>query len=80
MMICTKDIEHTFFKFFFMWTIFKVVIELVIELFLFYVLVFWPRGMCNLSSPARAEIHTFCVRRQSLNNWIAREVQTVNLL
>ena len=39
--------------FFLMWTIFKVFIEFVTILLLFYVLVFWPRGMWALSSPTR---------------------------
>ena len=44
-----------FFKdfFFLMWTIFKVIIEFVTILFLFYVLVFWLPGMWDLSSPVR---------------------------
>ena len=62
-----------------MWTIFKVVIQFITELFLFYIFVFWPRVIWDLSSPTRAEIHTPCVRRQSLNNWTTREVRTVNL-
>ena len=33
-----------------MWTIFKVFIEFVTILLLFYVLVFWPQGMWDLSS------------------------------
>ena len=33
-----------------MWTIFKVLIEFATILLLFYVLVFWPGGMRNLSS------------------------------
>ena len=37
--------------FFLMWTIFKVFIEFVTILLLFYVLVFWPWGMWDLSSP-----------------------------
>ena len=36
-----------------MWTIFKVFIEFVTILLLFYVLVFWPRGTWDLSSPTR---------------------------
>ena len=45
-----------FFKnFFLMWTIFKVFIEFVTILLLFYVLVFWPRGMWDLSSPPGIE-------------------------
>ena len=46
-----------FFKiFFFMWTILKVFIEfLAVLLLVFYVLVFWPRGMWDLSSLAAAK-------------------------
>ena len=36
--------------FFLMWTIFKVFIEFVTVLLLFYVLVFWPRGVWDLNS------------------------------
>ena len=44
-----------FFFFFLMWTIFKVFIEFVIILLLFYVLVFWPWGMWDLSTPTGIE-------------------------
>ena len=40
-----------------MWTIFKVVIEFVTMLLLFYVLVFWPRGMWYLNSPNLHLLH-----------------------
>ena len=40
-------------KRFLMWTIFKVFIELVTTLFLFYVLVFWPQAMWDLNSSTR---------------------------
>ena len=44
------QISFFFFKIFFlMWTIFKVFVECVTILFLFYILVFWPGGMCDLS-------------------------------
>ena len=36
-----------------MWTVFKVFIEFVTVLLLFYVLVFWLRGMWDLSSRTR---------------------------
>ena len=36
-----------------MWTILKIFIEFVTILLLFYVLVFWPRGMWDLPSPTR---------------------------
>ena len=42
-----------FWVFFLAWTIFKVLIEFVAILLLFYVLVFWPQGMWDLSSPTR---------------------------
>ena len=42
-----------FFKIFLMWIIYKVFIEFVTILLLFYVLVFWPRDMWDLSSPNR---------------------------
>ena len=57
-----------------MWTIFKVFIEFVTLLLLFYVLVFWLRGMWDLSSPTRGRTHTPYIGRQSLNHWTAREV------
>ena len=43
-------------------------------LFLFYVLVFWPWGMWNLSSSSRARTHTPYTGRLSLNRWTTREV------
>ena len=57
-----------------MWTSFKVFIEFVTILLLFYVLVFWPRGMWDLSSPTRDQTHTPCIGRRSLNNWTTREI------
>ena len=50
-----------------MWTIFKVFIEFVIILLLFYVLVFWPRGMWDLSSLTRDQTHAPGIGRRSLN-------------
>ena len=58
-----------FFKDFLMWTIFQVFIEFVTILLLFYVLVFWPRGMWDLSSPTRDQTLTPSIGRQSLNHW-----------
>ena len=60
--------------FFLMWTIFKVFIEFVTVLLLFYVLLFWPWGMWDLSSPARDWTHTPCIGRWGLNHWTTREV------
>ena len=57
-----------------MWTIFKVFIEFVTILLVFYVLVFWPWGMWGLSSPTRGQTLTPWIGRQSLNHWTTREV------
>ena len=57
-----------------MWTIFKLFIEFVTILLLFFVLVFWPRGMWGLSSPTRVRTRTPCIGRRSLNHWTTREV------
>ena len=57
-----------------MWTIFKVFIEFVTILLLFYVLVFWSQGMWDLSSPIKDRTHTPCIGRRSLNHWTTREV------
>ena len=70
--------EKNFFKIFLMWTILKVFIEFVTILLLFCVLVFWPRGMWDLSSPTRDQTCTPCIGRQSLNHWTAREVPEKN--
>ena len=40
-------------------------------------LVFWPRGMWDLSSLTRDQTRTPCVGRQSLNHWTVREVLTI---
>ena len=37
---------------------FKAFVEFVTILFLFYVLVFWPQGIWELSSPTRDPTHT----------------------
>ena len=57
-----------------MWIICKIFIEFVTVLLLFYVLVFWPQGMWDLSSPIRDRTRTPCIERQSFNHWTAREV------
>ena len=60
-----------------MWTTFKVFIEFVTILLLFYVLVFWPCGMWNLRIlvPLQGVRPTCpCIGRQSLNHKTAREV------
>ena len=59
------------FKIFLMWTIFKVFIEFVTILLLFYVSFFWPRSMWDLSSPTRDRTHTPWVGRRSLFFFLA---------
>ena len=49
---------HFFFKTFLMCTIFKVFVEFVRTLLLFYVLFFRPQGMWGLSSPTRNQTCT----------------------
>ena len=63
-----------------MWTIFKVFIEFVTILLLFYVWVFCWQGMWNLSFLTRNQTHTPCIERWNLNHWPAREVPTEILI
>ena len=60
--------------FFLMWTIFKVFIAFITILLLFYVLIFWLRGMWDLNPPTRDRTRTHCIGRRSPNHWTAREV------
>ena len=48
-----------------MWATFKVFIEFVMILPLFYVLVFWPGGRWDLIYLTRGGAHTPCIGRQS---------------
>ena len=57
-----------------MWAVFKVYVEFVKILFLFYVLAFWPPATWHLSFPTRDETHTSCIRRCSLNHGTSRNV------
>ena len=66
-----------FFKIFFfplMWTVFKVFIEFLTILLLFYILLFWLGGTWDLSSLTRDRTCALCIGRQSLNYWATREV------
>ena len=44
------------------------------------VLVFWPRGMWDTSSPTRDQTCTPCIGRPSLNDWATREIPGIGLL
>ena len=46
-----------------MWTIFKVFVEFVTILLLYYVLVFWPQGTGDLSCPRGGNLHRLCIGR-----------------
>ena len=59
---------------------FQVFIEFCKILFLFYVLVFWPQGMWDLSFPTRNWTHTPCFGRWSCNRWTTREVPGCHIL
>ena len=62
-----------------MWSIFKVFIDFATISFLFYVLVFWPQGMWDLSSPIRDRTHTSCIGKRSPNHW-NQEVSRLQIL
>ena len=83
----TEMVQHSFimlvfffFKDFLMWAIFKVFIESVTILFLFYVLVFWLWSMWDFSSSTRDWTPTPCIGRWSANHWTTREVPIMLVL
>ena len=57
-----------------MWAIFQVFIEFVTIIFLFYILVFWLRGMWALRSLTRDQTGNPHFGRQNLNHWTTREI------
>ena len=64
-----------------MWTMFfKVFIEFVIVLLLFYVLFFWLKSMWDLSTPIRDQTHTPSTGRRSLNHQTTGEGSAVSLI
>ena len=63
-----------------MWTIFKVFLEFVTILLLFYTSVFWLQGMWDLRSPTRDRTCTLCTGRWSPKHWAIREVPSNNCL
>ena len=46
-------------------------------LLIFYILIFWPWGMWDLSSSSRDQMHTPCTGGWSHNHWTSREVSTI---
>ena len=60
--------SYTFlsFFFFFSWTIFKVFIEFITMLPLFYVLILWPRDMWDLSFLTWDQTHTLILEGEVL--------------
>lgn len=70
-----KSITISFFFWsFLVWTIFKVSIEFFRILLMFYILVFWWRGMWDLSSQTRNQTCAPCNGGWSLKHWTRREV------
>ena len=57
-----------------MWTILKVLIELVTILLQFYVLLFWLQGMWDIIFPTKNCNNTPCTGGKSCNHWTSREV------
>ena len=51
------------FFFFLIWTIFKIFVEFVAILLLFYLFIFWSQGIWDLDSPPRDQTHTLCIGR-----------------
>ena len=79
-LVCPTTFSVFVFVFVLTWTtFFKVFIEFVTILLLFYILVFWLQNMWDLQSLTRDQIHTRCIRRRSLNHWTTREVPTFSL-
>ena len=67
-----SKVDIPFFKKLFYIDSFKSFIEFVITLLLFYVAVFWLRGMWDLSFLSRDQTHAPCIRRRSVNHWTAK--------
>lgn len=59
---------------FFMWTIFKVLIEFVTGRLLFSVSAFWPPGKWELNSQTRVKPRMLCLWKVSFNRWTTRQV------
>ena len=57
-----------------MWNFFKVFIEFVTILLLFYVLFFCPKARGISASLIKHRTRTPCIGRGSLNHWTTREV------
>ena len=56
------------------WTIFKVFIDFVTVLLLFYILVSWPGGRWDFGSLTRDQTHAPCSGTQKPNHWTIRAV------
>ena len=75
---CHQESLHFFFVYKY-WFLKPLFFKVVTILFLFYVLVFWPRDMWDLSFPTRDRTLTHCTGRQSLNSWTTREVLRITV-
>ena len=68
-----------FLKYWICYNIASVLCFVVTVLLLFYVLVFWPRGMWDLCSQIRDQTHTPCTGRRSRYHWTSREILKCSL-
>ena len=72
---CWLSILLTYFlKRLLMWTVFRVFIDSITALLLFYILIFWPWVLWGLSSPIGDQTSTPCIGRWSLNDWTTGKV------
>ena len=77
--IMVSGLHIHYLKYFFDMGYFKVFIEFVTILLLFYVLVFWLRGMWGLSSTTKNQPCTLMSwKAKSFNHWITREIPSLS--
>lgn len=67
-----SKVDIPFLKNFFYVDSFKGFIESVITLLLIYVVVFWLRGIWDLSFLSKDQTHAPCIRRRIVNHWTAK--------
>ena len=72
----TELLVCLFFKIFLTWNIFSLY-WICYNIASVFVLVFWPQGIWDPSSPTRDWTCTPCVGSQSLNHWTTREVSVI---
>ena len=71
---CFLSVSHSSSFFFFFWCGYFKSLYWICNNILFYVLVFWPQGMWDLSFLTRDQNCTHCIGGWSLNHWVTWEV------